>query len=86
MLPFKINKTFYYETEPILIEQDFEENKNKLINEAMLLAREKMPINLISNKEFTTIEKNGTIYTVSAYIECQMKVDTPKKLIEENLC
>jgi similar to stage IV sporulation protein len=70
LIPFKINKIIYYETERVLIQQNFEDNKNNLINEALILAREKMPNNFTSNKEFTTIEKNGNIYTVSAFIEC----------------
>ena len=78
LIPFKINKTVYYETQPILIEQSFEDNKNNLINEALILAREKLPNNFISDKEFTTIEKNDNIYTVSAFIECEIIIQVVK--------
>ena len=73
-IPLKINKTIYWETKGQLVTQDFEENKNNLVNEALLLAKDKVPSELTSQKEFTTIEKNGTIYVVSAFIECELMI------------
>jgi len=78
LIPLKLNRTIYYETEGVLIEKDFDENKNNIINEALLLAKEKVPSDIITKKEFTTIEKNGTIYIVSAFIECEEDIGVLK--------
>jgi hypothetical protein len=64
---------------PILIEQNFDENKEKLEHQALILAKDKLPSGLTPLKEFTIIEKNGTMYLVSAYLECEIIIQAPKQ-------
>jgi similar to stage IV sporulation protein len=75
-IPLKINKIKYCELTSIVIEQNFDENKEKLEQTALILAKEKLPSNITPQKEFTTIQKNGTMYLVSAYLECELTIQT----------
>jgi hypothetical protein len=74
LIPFKIHKTIYYQTQAIEVEQDFDANKDNLVNKALILAKEKMPKHLISINEFTTTEKNDNLYIIAGFVECETQI------------
>ena len=61
----------YYETENIVVEQDFETNKDKIINDCYEKARKKVVSGLTVSKSFDTINHIDNGYVVSAYFECE---------------
>lgn len=74
LIPIKINKTIYYETMPETITKNFDDYKQNLLTEALLKAKEKMPIEISALKEFTTINKNDNNYLIQAFIEAEVLI------------
>jgi|LGVE01.1.fsa_nt_gb similar to stage IV sporulation protein len=75
IIPIKVIRTTYYQTTPITITQNFDDYEQELKNEALIWAKEKVPINIEPVKKFITVEKNDDIYSITAYIECHVKIN-----------
>ena len=78
LIPIKINKIRYYELTPVFLNQNFDEKRETVKEKALILAKEKVPVGLTILKEFTTIENNGNIILVSAFIECETMIQVLK--------
>lgn len=69
ILPIKLITTTIYETNEVVVEQDFEKDKSTLLKEVKQKAKNKIPSNLVVLKEFELIEELEDYFVVSAYYE-----------------
>jgi similar to stage IV sporulation protein len=80
ILPFKIVKQRIYELEPVVVIESFEENKELLEYEALLKARENVPLGVETIKEYTVTNSGAGIYFIRGYIQVEIEI---QKFIEE---
>lgn len=71
-LPIIIKKTIYHELKYADVIQDFNDHKDKLINEVKKIAYEKVPINQKVLEENVIITQNGNIYFVNCFLSSKI--------------
>lgn len=73
-IPLVKNSIIYYETEEIVVNQNFEENKQEIVNRCYEKAKEKIPNGIKIEKSFDVIEEIKEGYVVSAYYETEIYI------------
>lgn len=74
-LPIKLNKTIYYETQPVIVKDNFEDNRVVLTEKSKVIAYSKLPNGVKVENENTIISNVGKTYYVTTYLQINLKIE-----------